>query len=258
MVVAKAFNIQKRADIGRVKPGPPPPGFDYDLWVGPAPFVPFQKNRYHYTWHWWHDFGTGDMGNDGVHELDVARWGLGAQTHPKTVSALGGKYVFDDDQQFPDTQTVLFDYPAEGPSGRRRQLMFEMRIWSPYQPDDGIENGVIFYGTDGWMLVSKQKDVVKVYDAKGKLKPIGGSAPTLARHDQDFLDAVRTGKTPNAEIEIGHVSASLCHLGNIATRVGRVLNVDPKTETILGDPEAQKLTGRTYREGHWAIPKGVA
>ncbi len=155
VLVAKAFDIQRRDDIGHAEPSSPPPRFDYDLWLGPAPFVPFQKNRHHYTWHWWYDFGTGDMGNDGVHELDIARWGLGVEGHPTTVSALGGKYYFDDDQQFPDTQMVVFEYPGDGKVGHRRQLVFEMRIWSPYEPE-GVDNGNAFYGTEGWMLFSKR------------------------------------------------------------------------------------------------------
>lgn len=91
VLVARAINVQKRANIGHASPGEAPKGFDYDLWVGPAPFVPFQSNRHHYTWHWWHDFGTGDMGNDGVHELDITRWGLGVEGHPSHVSVAGGK-----------------------------------------------------------------------------------------------------------------------------------------------------------------------
>jgi predicted dehydrogenase len=253
VIVAKAFNVQRRENIGHAAPGTPPPRFDYDLWLGPAPFVPFQANRHHYTWHWWYDFGTGDMGNDGVHELDLARWGLGVEGHPTTIAALGGKYVFDDDQQFPDTQTVLFDYPGKG---RRRQLVFEMRIWSPYSPDEGIENGNIFYGTEGWMLLSKS-GVVKVFDRKNNPRPLPGTAAKLPGHQEDFVQAIRSGGTPSAEIAKGFPSVALCHLGNIATRLGRTLRFDPATETINGDDEAQRLTKRTYRQGHWAVPEGV-
>jgi predicted dehydrogenase len=259
VLVARAFDVQRRADIGHAAPEPPPAGFDYDLWVGPAPFVPFQKNRHHYSWHWWYNFGTGDMGNDGVHELDLARWGLGIEGHPSSVSALGGKYYFDDDQQFPDTQTVLFDYPGDGTPGHRRQIMFELRIWSPYQPD-GLENAVAFYGTEGWMLASKSgKGVVKLFDQQGKPRPVTlEAAPGEGdRHQEDFVQAIRSGRRPHAEIGIGHVSATLAHLGNIATRLGRSLRFDPATEQIIGDEEAARMTRRSYREGHWAIPRGV-
>ncbi|MCA9202425.1 MAG: Gfo/Idh/MocA family oxidoreductase, partial [Planctomycetales bacterium] len=101
VLTAKAWNVQKRGPIGKAQPSKPPSGVDYDLWVGPASWLPYQSNRFHYTWHWWHNFGTGDMGNDGVHELDIARWGLGVTEHPSTVAAIGGKLAYDDDQQFP-------------------------------------------------------------------------------------------------------------------------------------------------------------
>lgn len=256
VLVARAFDIQKRADIGRMSPSEPPKGFDHDLWIGPAPSVPFQANRQHYNWHWWHDFGTGDMGNDGVHELDIARWGLGVEGHPSRVSAAGGKFFFNDDQQFPDTQLVAFDYPGDGSPGARRQLVFEMRIWSPYSPDDGVDNGNAFYGTDGWMLLSK-RGTLKLFDAKGKPRPIPTDHEPSPGHQENFLATVRDGGTPNAPIEVGHVSASLCHLGNIATRLGRSLQFDPATEQIVSDEEARALTHRTYREGHWAVPKGA-
>jgi predicted dehydrogenase len=255
VLVAKAFNVQQRKNIGHATPTPPPPGFDYDLWLGPAPAVPFQANRHHYTWHWWYDFGTGDMGNDGVHELDIARWGLGVETHPATVAALGGKYYFDDDQQFPDTQYALFEYPGDGRVGTRRQLQFEMRIWSPYEPE-GLANGNLFYGTDGWMLLGK-KGVLKVFDKDNKPRPLMGEAPRRPGHQDDFVRAIRDGGAPAAEIGIGFLSAALCHLGNIAARVGRTLRFDPAAEQIVGDDAAARLLGRTYRAGHWAVPQGV-
>lgn len=254
--VAKAINVQRRQNIGHATPSAPPAHLDYDLWVGPAPFVPYQSNRHHYTWHWWYDFGTGDMGNDGVHELDIARWGLGVEAHPATVAAVGGKYVFDDDQQFPDTQYVLFEYPgSRGTPEGRRQLVFEMRIWSPYQPE-GFENGNMFYGTDGWMILAKS-GTVNLFDRKGKPRPLEGEPPKRPSHQQDFLDAIRLGRQPSAEIGLGFLSAALCHLGNISTRVGRTLHLDPATGQVLGDDEAARLQRRSYRDGHWAIPRGV-
>jgi predicted dehydrogenase len=253
VLVAKAINVQRRRDIGHASPGEPPAGFDYDLWLGPAPVVPFQSNRHHYDWHWWYAFGTGDMGNDGVHELDIARWGLGVDTHPTTIAAVGGKYFFDDDQQFPDTQYVLFEYPGDGEVGNRRQLIFEQRIWSTYEPE-GFQNGNIFYGTEGWMVLSK-KGLVKIFDGRNAPRPLPGEPPKMPGHQEDFVDAIRNGRPPTAEIGIGHVSATLCHLGNIATRVGRSVRFDPAGERIVGDDEAASLARRTYREGHWAVPR---
>ncbi|MCH7726741.1 MAG: gfo/Idh/MocA family oxidoreductase, partial [Planctomycetes bacterium] len=240
---------------GHAKPGNPPAGVNYDLWVGPAPMVPFQSNRFHYQWHWWFDFGTGDTGNDGVHELDIARWGLGVETHPTLVSAGGGKFSFDDDQQFPDTQLVSFDYPGDGKVGNRRQLVFEMRLWSRYGLE-GIDNGNAFYGTKGWMLLSK-RGVLKVFDERNKEVPLKTDRPELAGHQQNFVDAIRGNGQLQAEIEVGHLSATLCHLANISTRLNRTVQFDPKTEQIVGDDEANALTHRKYRKGHWAVPAGV-
>jgi len=254
VLVAKAFNVQHRAPIGREKPSDPPPGVDYDLWVGPAPFVPYQKNRFHYTWHWWFNFGTGDMGNDGSHEVDIARWGLGVDTHPSKVSGSGGKYAYDDDQEFPDTQYVEFEYPGDGKPGNIRLLIFEQRLWSPYGLE-GIDNGNAFYGTKGWMLLSK-RGILKVFDARNQPIEVKEEKPDFRDHQADFIHAIRTGATPQAEIEIGHLSATLCHLGNIVVRVGRSLRFDPKTETIIGDGEANALVRREYRD-HWARPKGL-
>lgn len=253
ILVAKAWNSQRRANIGHAEPSKPPKGFDYDLWVGPAPLVPFRKTRHHYTWHWWYDFGTGDMGNDGVHELDIARWGLGVKTHPSLISATGGKYFFDDDQQFPDTQYVSFEYPGDGKVGNRRQLVFEQRIWTPYT-QEGMENGNAFYGTKGMMLLGKQGGW-KLFGPRNKLiKSMQPGKERVPDHPRRFMDAIKTGKLPNADIEVGHLSAALCHLGNIATRVGRNLRFDPKAEQVLGDEQASRLLGRTYRKGHWAVP----
>ncbi len=255
VLMAKAWNVQKRADIGHATPSQPPSGFDYDMWLGPARFVPFQANRHHYSWHWWYDFGTGDAGNDGVHEIDIARWGLGVQTHPSTVSAMGSKLFFNDDQQFPDTEYVLFDYPGDGTALSRRQLFFEMRLWSRYGLE-GVDNGNAFYGTKGWMLLSK-RGVLKVFGTDNKPLNVDQNAPKTVGHRDNFVDAVRDDVAPNAPIEIGHLSSTLCHLGNIASRVGRTLRFDPVKEQIIGDEEANRLVSRTYREDHWSVPKGV-
>src|SRR6185295_9465077 len=151
----RVWNSQQRTAIGKLKPSDPPNDLDYENWVGPAPMVPYQANRAHGRWRWWYNFGAGDMGNDGVHDLDVARWGLGVDTHPSTITALGGKYFFDDDQEFPDTQTVIFEWPSVGKDGRKKQMIFEQRIWTPYKME-GYENGDAFYGTRGMIILGKE------------------------------------------------------------------------------------------------------
>jgi predicted dehydrogenase len=251
VLVAKAWNSQLRRSIGHAKPSKPPAYLDFDLWLGPAPDVPYQPNLLHSIWRWWYAFGSGDIGNDGVHDIDIARWGLGVETHPNRVAALGGKYFFDDDQQFPDTQYVVYEYSG----GRKKQLVFEQRIWSPYV-QEGHENGNAFYGTEGMMVLGK-KAGWKLYGPRNELREEMSGGVDGASHHRDFLRCVRSGKRPHADIEIGHLSAALCHLGNIATRVGRQLEFDPARERIAGDEEAGAMVRRTYREGHWAVPAGV-
>ncbi len=257
VLVAKAWNSQKRKDIGHGQPGDPPDNLDYDIWLGPAPEVPYHSNRLHYNWHWRYDFGTGDMGNDGVHELDLALWGLGVDGHhPESVSAIGDKLFFEDDQQFPDTQNVIFDFAPKGDSGRRKQLLFEMRIWTPYRMD-GYENGNAFYGTKGFLLLGKN-DNFRLYGEGNKLIEEMAADGTNSRntqiHHEDFLNCIRQGKgaRPQADIELGHHSAAACHLGNVAARLKRTLFFDGKNEQFINDEAANRLLTRDYREGHWA------
>lgn len=257
VLVARAWNVQFRPNIGRANPSEPPAGLDYDLWVGPAEFLPFQSNRLHYNWHWWYAFGTGDIGNDGTHELDLARWGLGIDTLPSKISAIGGKYFHEDDQQFPDTATCVFEYPGNGQVGQQRKIIFEMQLWStnyPYNCDNGVE----FIGTDGKMVLSK-RGKIEVFAPRNK--PLKQERFDFSRSMElmkDFLEAIRMGRPPAAPMEEAHRSTTLVHLANISLRVGRSLNFDPVHEQILDDKEATTLLQRTYREeGHWAIPHGV-
>jgi predicted dehydrogenase len=256
VLVAKAWNSQRRGNIGHARPSEPPKHLDYDHWLGPALHVPYQQNLLHGIWRWWYAFGAGDIGNDGVHDVDLARWGLGVTQHPSTITALGGKFFFDDDQQWPDTQYAVFEYPGDGRVGQKRQLVFEQRTWSPYV-QEGLENGNAFYGTEGMMILGKSGGY-QLYGPRNKLiEHVKGGSPDLAAHHDDFLACVRRGGTPRAEIEINHLTTSLCHLANIATRVGRVIQFNPREEKILRDEEASALLRRTYREGHWAAPRGA-
>jgi len=261
VLVAKAWNIQRRKNIGRAKPSDPPAGLDYDLWVGPAEWMPFQKNRLHYDWHWWYNFGTGDIGNDGTHEIDYARWGLGVEGLPTTATGVGGKYFFDDDQEYPDTATCAFEWPGDGGVGKRRQLIFEMRLFSTNYPFN-VDSGAEFYGTAGRMMVSK-RGKCEVFGERDKridnARPKKPPQLVAGGHQADFLDAIRQDRKPNADVVVGHDSVALVHLANAAVRLGRSLNLDPRTEQIVGDDAAaNQLLGRRYRkEGHWAIPKGT-
>jgi predicted dehydrogenase len=254
VLVAKAWNSQLRKSIGKKQASSPPPELDFDLWLGPAPQRAYQENLLPGIWRWYYDFGAGDIGNDGVHDIDIARFGLGVGTQPTTVAALGSKFFFDDDQQFPDTQYCVFEWAASGQTGKR-QLIFEQRDWSPYV-QEGHENGNAFYGTKG-MLVLGKKSGFQVYGPKNKLLKSVTGAAELPLHHQNFLDCIRNGGPQHCDAQEGHLSASLAHLANIACRVERTLKLDPTAERIVGDDDAQKLIRRTYREGHWAVPVGV-
>ena len=252
VLVTKVINSQRRANIGHAEPCDPPAHLDYDMWVGPAPWLPYQPNRLHYGWHWFTNFGTGDMGNDGVHDLDIGRWGLGVDCQPSRISGYGQKLYFDDDQEFPDTQYITFEYPGDGKLGQRRLLIFEQRIWTPYRQEE-FENGDIFYGTKGVLMVGKG-DGYRLYGERNKLiKERPFKMPEEA-HQRNFLDAIKGKAKPNASAETGHLSASLCHLGNLCARLGRDLHFDPEKEQFAHDAEANKLLGREYREGHFAAP----
>ena len=256
IMVAKAWNSQRRGSIGKRQPTAPPAHLDFDSWVGPAPMVEYQSNMLHSIWRWWYNFGCGDIGNDGVHDIDVALWGLGVDTHPSSATCLGGKYFFDDDQQFPDTQYAVFEYPVDGkPEGRKKQLIFEQRIWSPYV-QEGYENGCAFYGTNGVMILGHTKGW-KMYGPRMKLLAEKSGPVELPRHHTNFLDCVRGTQTKlNADVKAGQLAAGIVHLANIAARVGSVLHFDPMKEQITNNDEANALVTRKYRD-HWGTPKGV-
>ena len=251
VLLVKTWTSQQRKNIGHCKPSAPPAGVDYDLWVGPAPLVPFQENRFHYTWHWWYNFGTGDAGNRGVHQMDIALWGLDVKTHPTRAAGFCGKLYFDDDQQFPDTQYLTFEYPGDGAAVPKRVLVYEQRIWTPYVQEDN-EDGCTFYGDEGYLTIDMQKGW-KLFGRKNVLRKEGHGKYDTGDHVADFLAAIRSNRRPNADIEIGHLSATLAHLANILARTGRQqLTFDPQTEQIVDAPEANALRARTYRQGHWA------
>lgn len=231
-----------RPSIGHKKDAPVPAGVDYDLWLGPAPQRPFNPNRFHYEWHWNWDYGTGEIGNNGIHALDVARMVLELEA-PKTIACGGGKLFYDDDRQTPDTHIAVFDFPGT-------TVLWEHRIWS--KTGVGREPfGVVLYGEKGTL----------VFDSKGWHVEDGVTASDQAAdiekpHLRNFLDCVRDHHRPNADIEEGHKSTRLCHLGNIAYRVGRRLTFEAATETLRDDAAANQLLGRTYRPP-FVVPEKV-
>lgn len=238
--LAKAINHQLRGPIGRAPESEPPEGVNYDMWLGPAPVHPFTANRWHYNWHWFWDYGTGDIGNDGVHQIDIARWGLNVGL-PNAVTAPGGQLFYDDDHETPDTQLATYEYDD-------CYLVFEMRLWTDYKMD-GHDNGVIFYGDKGIVEVGRQGCFVTFIGEEPK--QIGGGQDLVA-NVRNFLDCVKANNPAelNAPISEGAISAMLSNLGNIATRVNRRIVFDADRVVCVGDEEATRLLSRTYREGY--------
>ncbi|MBL8866534.1 MAG: Gfo/Idh/MocA family oxidoreductase [Planctomycetia bacterium] len=253
ILVAKAWNSQLRRNLGHVKPTPPPDHLDYAMWQGMVPEAPHYANRVPGMWRFFFDYGAGDMGNDGVHNVDVACWGLNLQQLPNRAAALGGKHFFDDDQQWPDTQYAVME--IDGTDGKTRQFIYEQRIWSPYVQEE-YENGNAFYGTKG-MLVMGHTVGWKLYGPRNKLIEQMTGRVDLSGHHTNFLNAIRSGEKPNAPAIAGHVAAGICHLANICVRTRKTVQFDPKSEQIVGDQELNAMVKRKYRDGHWAVPKGV-
>ncbi len=240
---ARAWIAGARPNIGFSKPETAPKGVDYNLWLGPASGE-FTKNRFHYNWHWFWDLGTGEIGNNGIHGLDVVRNVLQLEA-PTKVSCAGGKYHYDDEQQTPDTQIATFDF-AGGPGGAAGcTVLWEHRVWEKKgQGPEGQSYGISIHGDKGTLLFDGDAWKVRGGDDAAE-KPKGDM---VGLHVRNFIDAIRGDAKPNAEIEEGHKSTRLCHLGNIAYRTGKVLKFDAKTETT-DDAEANKLLGRDYRKG---------
>lgn len=256
VVVAKCWNIQRRGSIGHGEFTDPPAGLDYDSWVGPAPMIPYRTNRVHNRWTMWYHFGAGDMGNDGVHDLDYTRWGLGVNRHPVKVSALGGKFRFDDDSEFPDTQQVTFEYAAEDSADQRRLLIYEQRLWSSNYPHN-VDSGAEFYGAKGQMFLSRRGKIEVLDEGNAKVDiDVKPEEQNDVAHVLNFVEAIRGNATLNADALTGHLSTSLCHLGNLSTRLGRTLTFDPEKEQLVGDDEANAMVRRGYRE-HWGTPRGA-
>ena len=244
--MAKGLCYKWRKTIGHTPEAAVPSGVHYDLWLGPANEHAFSRNRFHYNWHWHWDYGNGDIGNQGVHEMDMARWGLGVNGHPQKIQSSGGHFMFDDDQETPNVQIATFDYPDQ-----KKRLVFEVRHWmTNNEADLGAagenEVGVLFYGSEGYMVMKGGRGYRTYLGRKGE------PGPTLQEGGNpfgNFIDAVRSRRKEdlNAEIEEGHLSSTLCHLANVAYRTERTLHFDSATETFSGDSDANVLLTRDYR-----------
>ena len=243
----------------------PPPGMNWDLWLGPAPEAPYNKTLVG-RWRFFKEYGNGEIGDQGVHQLDIIRWGLGLNTHPNKVQSMGGSYAHDDDADTPGNQVFACQY-----AGQNLLVQFETRNWyTNAEADMGIKYpfvdkrnvvGVIFLGTEGYLIIP---DYSSYYTFLGPNRKPGPSAsvdgaPMMDLDQfQNWIAAVRSRKPGDltAEIEEGHISSTMAHLANIAYRTGRTLNFDPQTERFAADDEANALLTRPYR-APYVVPQQI-
>jgi predicted dehydrogenase len=242
--MARGLCYRNRASIGKAKPEKPPASFDWNLWQGPAQEREYSKRYVHYNWHWHWDYGNGDVGNQGVHQTDMCLWGLGVGL-PTEITAMGGKFLFDDDKETPEVLTSAYHYPE-----LNKMIEFEVRPWATNK-ENGVGVGNIFYGSKGFMTVNGYNSYeITLYDGKKEAPgPKRKDSDPLTAHFANWLEACRTRKseTLHGPVESAHTSSALAHLGNIAFRVGRRLQFDPQGERFVNASDADALLTRNYR-----------
>jgi predicted dehydrogenase len=262
--LVRVFNMKNRPPVEPKDDCPVPDGVDYEKWLGPAPLRPFNPNHFHYTWHWYWDYSGGDIINDGVHQIDAARMLIG-RTSPRAVTATGGKLALKDAQETPDTQIVAWEFDDD------LIMTFELTLWTPhmqktpwdYRDTDGFPDWpfnatqIEVHGTKGMMRFGRHGGGWQAWNPDGEeIGNAPGRHPHTA-HIDNFFDCVRSRRRPNADIEEGHLSTVLCHLGNIAYRTGGGrLQFDGKTERFVDNRQADRLLKRTYRHP-WIVPDEV-
>ena len=251
--MSRGLCFNRRKSIGHMADAPTPPGLDWDKFLGPAPMRPYNELRFKYNWHWFWDTGNGDIGNQGVHQMDIARWGLGSGL-PQSVSSTGGKYIYNDDQETPNTQIASFNY---GDS----EIVFEVRgILTNNEAD--VKVGNLFYGSDGWIAAGRNS--FQVYKGEKGEKIIDEAETSRSDgdgnvlHFRNFLQAIRSRnfKELTADVEIGVTSAILVHLANISYRLQKQLRFDPQTFTFPNESEANRMLTRQYRKPY-IVPEKV-
>jgi predicted dehydrogenase len=287
--MARALCYKWRGSIGHAAEEAVPAGIHYDLWTGPAPLKPFTKNRFHYNWHWIWDTGNGEVGNQAIHEIDIARAGLGVG-FPTSVSAVGGHFMFEDDQETPNTLNATFCFDV--PGGKRKMLELEVRHWitnheaeigtgaygasgvppagltavankkpgdkqQSLGPKDAKTNtvGNIFYGSNGYLAVDGY-DAYKTW-VTDEVAP-GPSGKASGDHYANFIDCIRSHRSEDihSPIEEAHLSTTLVHLANASYRLGRTLRFDPAQEQVIGDEEANRLLRGSYR-APYIVPEEI-
>jgi predicted dehydrogenase len=250
---AKTWYTNNRASIGIGKETAVPSWLNYDLWQGPAPRKAFKDNLIHYNWHWFWHWGTGEALNNGTHMVDLARWGLQVE-YPTKVNSTGGRYMYQDDWQTPDTQVINLEF------ANKSMISWEGRSCNG-KSIEANSVGIIFYAEQGSMVIESGNSY-KIYDLKNNLvKEVKNNFTVDARnlsdpsqnldalHILNFFDGIRLGTRLNSDIVSGHQSTLLVQLGNISQRVGRSLQIDPQNGHILNDKAAMKFWSREYQAG---------
>jgi predicted dehydrogenase len=243
--VAKAWTAETRSIVRPLPDGVAPAGVDYDRWLGPAPARPFNPHRFHGTWRMFKDYGNGEIGDDGIHDLDMAAWGLGISTPPQQITARGGRMLLDGHaSEYPDNMNVTYEYP-DG-----RLLVYENYPFTAYGIH-GFDNGNVFYGTTGYMIFSRRGAFSTFLGPKGTPGPTEGKEIRgqngYAEHMRDFLNSVRTRKPTRANPEIAHASCALVHFGEIALATSGRIDFDAASNQFSGNAEATRLLSKTYR-----------
>jgi predicted dehydrogenase len=247
---ARTWYGANRPPIGFGKNTAVPSHLDYELWQGPVPRRPYRDNLIHYNWHWFWHWGTGELLNNGTHFIDLARLGLGVE-YPTKVSSQGGRYAYQDDWQTPDLQIAVFDF------AENKTISWEGRSCNS-RPIEGLGAAVSFHSERGSLVLGnnfyavydeKNNEVKKVTTEEVVITLAGAGADFDSDHVQNFASAIRTGEKPRSDFEDSNKSVLLCHLGNIAHRVGRTVQCNPKDGRIINDTEAMKLWSREYAPG---------
>ena len=257
LYAAKGLCYKRRKSIGHKPDEPTPSGLNWDMFLGPAPMRAFNELRFRYNWHWFWDTGNGDIGNQGVHEMDKALWGMGVKTFPNSAVSTGGKFAYTDDQETPNTQHAAFDL------GSGRELQFEVR-GIVLTEEGGLKHrggnvvGNLFFGEDGAMAIDDSGYQVWKGESRELIhdvKAVRGDS-TTGLHMSNFLAAVGSRKHEDLHCDVatGALSAAYCHLANISYRTGHKLAVDPKTETFVGDAAANKMLTRSSYRAPYIVP----
>ncbi len=227
-----------------------PAGLDWDFWLGPAPKVAFNKNRFLENFRWFWDYSGGQMTDWGTHLLDIVHWAMNVDA-PLSVAAMGNKFYIEDNRETPDTLTAMFEYPGF-------ICTYESRFLNGRGPEEGRGYGILFYGSDATMFVDRSyfeiipemtfsRDDFQTQKTAAARMNVQRGDPSHFDHVKNFIECMRTRQNPVSDIEIAHRSTSAPHLANIALRSGRQIKWDGQREQILGDAEASKRLSKEYR-----------